>query len=83
MSFRAALFTGVALLVGCAVAIWLLGGSARVAETVLLAATLGAAATVVVTTLGGHPRSAWSWTLVTVVGCLAMFAVSRPSLVTG
>jgi 4-hydroxybenzoate polyprenyltransferase len=83
MSTRAALFTGVALLVGCAVTVWLLGGSARVTETILLVVTLGAAAVVVVTTLGGRPRAAWSWTLVTVVGCLAMFAVSRPSLVAG
>jgi len=83
MSARAALFSGVLLLVGCAVAVWLLGGRARVVETVLLAATLAAAAAVVATTLRGRPRAAWSWTLVTVVGCLAMFAVSRPSLVAG
>lgn len=83
MSAHGALFAGVALLVGCAVTIWLLGGSARAAQTCILAATLGAAATVVGTTLRGRPRAAWSWTLVTVLGCMAMFAVSRPSLVPG
>ena len=83
MSERAALVTGVALLASCAVAIRLLGGTDRPVQTVLLVCTLGAAALVVVTTLRSRPRAAWSWTLVTVLGCLAMFAVSRPSLVAG
>ena len=46
-----------------------------------LAATLGAAAMVVVTTCAGPPRAAWSWTLVTVLGCLVVFVVARPALV--
>jgi len=83
MSARAALLTGVGLLVACAVTIWLLGGSARAAQSVLLVASLGAAGMVVWTTVRARPRAAWSWTLVTVLGCLAMFAVSRPSLVAG
>jgi len=83
MSERGALFSGAGLLVACAITIWLLGGSQRVAQSVLLIASLGAAAMVVVTTLRARPRAAWSWTLVTVLGCLAMFAVSRPSLVGG
>ena len=83
MSAQGALLAGVGLMVACALTIWVLGGSARVAQTVLLAASLGAAAMVVVTTRRDRPRAAWSWTLVTVLGCLAMFAVSRPSLVAG
>ena len=83
MTARGALFTGVALLTWCAVTIWLLGGSERVAQTALLVVTFGAAALVVATSLRSRPRAAWSWTLVTVLGCLAMFAVSRPSLVVG
>jgi len=83
MSARGALFTGVALLTSCAVTIWFLGGSARAAQSVLLVVTLGAAALVVATSVRSRPRAAWSWTLVTVLGCLAMFAVSRPSLVSG
>ena len=83
MSARAALLCGVGLLVACAVTIWLLGGRARAAQTVLLVASLGAAGMVVWTTVRARPRAAWSWTLVTVLGCLAMFAVSRPSLVAG
>ncbi len=83
MTARGALFTGVALLTSCAVTIWLLGGSDRLAASALLVLTLGAAALVVITTLRSRPRAAWSWTLVTVLGCLAMFAVSRPSLVAG
>ena len=83
MSARDALLTGVVLLTFCAVTIWTIGGSARAAQSVLLVAALGAASMVVVTTLRSRPRAAWSWTLVTVVACLAMFAVSRPSLVAG
>ncbi|MGA2836391.1 MAG: UbiA family prenyltransferase [Acidimicrobiales bacterium] len=83
MSARAALLCGVVLLASCAFTIWVIGGSARAAQTVLLCASLGAAAMVVVTTMRSKPRTAWSWTLVTVLGCLAMFAVSRPSLVSG
>ena len=82
MSERGALVTGVVLLASCAVAIRLLGGSAPVAATVLLVVTLGAAA-LVVGTARTRPRAAWSWTLVTVLGCLAMFAVARPPLVGG
>ncbi len=81
MSARACLFTGVVLLSACAVAIWALGGGSPVVRAVLLAACLGAAAMVVVTTLRDAPRAAWSWTLVTVLGCLVLFAVARPSLV--
>ncbi len=81
MSARGALFTGVALLTSCALTVWLLGGSDRPAASGLLVVTLGAAALVVVTTLRSRPRAAWSWTLVTALGCLAIFAVSRPSLV--
>jgi len=83
MSARGALVTGVVLLASCAVAIRLLGGGAGAAQSVLLVVTLGAAALVVGTTLRGRPRAAWSWTLVTVLGCLAMFAVARPPLVAG
>jgi 4-hydroxybenzoate polyprenyltransferase len=83
MSARDALLTGVLMLTGCAVVIWFLGGSARTARSILLVGTLGAAAMVVGTTLRSKPRTAWSWTLVTVLGCLAMFATSRPSLVGG
>ena len=83
MSARDALLTGVLLLTSCAVVIWFLGGSARFVQSVLLVASLGAAAMVVLTTLRSKPRTAWSWTLVTVVACLAMFAVSRPSLIAG
>ena len=81
LSARWALFTGVALLTSCAVLIWLLGGNDRPAASALLVVTLGAAALVVASTLRSRPRAAWSWTLVTVLGCLAMFAVSRPPLV--
>jgi 4-hydroxybenzoate polyprenyltransferase len=83
MSARAALVTGVALLASCAVAIRLLGGRAPAVQSVVLAVTLGAAALVVLTTVRGRPRTAWSWTLVTVLGCLVMFAVARPPLVAG
>ena len=30
-----------------------------------------------------RPRAAWSWTLVTVLGCVVLFAVARPALVGG
>jgi 4-hydroxybenzoate polyprenyltransferase len=83
MSARACLFTGVLLLSACSVAIWTLGGGSAVVRTVLLAACLGAAAMVVVTTLRDAPRAAWTWTLVTVLGCLVLFAAARPSLVHG
>ena len=83
MSATACLFTGVALLAACAVAIWTLGGGSAVIRSVLLAACLGAAAMVVATTLRGAPRAAWTWTLVTVLGCVVLFGVARPSLVTG
>jgi len=81
MSARWALVTGVGLLTCCAVTIRLLGGRAPLAQSVLLVSTLGAAALVVATTLRDRPRAAWSWALVTVLGCLAMFAVARPPLV--
>ena len=83
MTARDALLTGVMLMTSCAVVIWMLGGSARGVQSGLLAASLMAAAMVVFTTLRSKPRAAWSWTLVTVVTCLVMFAVSRPSLVAG
>ena len=83
MSARDALLTGVLLLTSCAVVIWFLGGSARGVRSALLVVSLGAAGMVVLTTLRSRPRTAWSWTLVTVISCLAMFAVSRPSLVAG
>jgi 4-hydroxybenzoate polyprenyltransferase len=83
MTARGALFTGVALLTTCAVTIRFLGGSDGTAQTALLLVTLAAAALVVVTTVRSRPRAAWSWSLVTVLGCLAMFVVSRPSLVAG
>ncbi|HVC66081.1 MAG TPA: UbiA family prenyltransferase [Acidimicrobiales bacterium] len=83
MSARGALFTGVALLTSCAVMIWLLGGNDRPAASALLVVALGAAALVIASTLRSRPRAAWSWALVTVLGCLAMFAVSRPPLVAG
>ena len=38
---------------------------------------------VVVATLRRAPRTAWSWTLVTVLGCVVLFAVARPALVGG
>lgn len=83
MSARGALFTGVALLTSCALMIWLLGGKDRPAASALLVVALAAAALVIASTLRSRPRAAWSWTLVTVLGCLAMFAVSRPPLVAG
>ena len=83
MTARDALLTGVVLLTGCAITIWTIGGRARGAQSALLVLSLAAAAMVVATTLRSKPRAAWSWTLVTVVACLAMFAVSRPSLVAG
>ena len=83
MTARDALLTGVVLMTSCAVVIWMLGGSARGVQSALLAASLAAASMVVFTTLRSKPRAAWSWTLVTVVTCLVMFAVSRPSLVAG
>jgi 4-hydroxybenzoate polyprenyltransferase len=81
MSERADLLIGVVLLVACAVTIWALGGGAPVGRAVALIATLGAATLVVVTTLRQRPRAAWSWTLVTVLGCVVLFAVARPALV--
>jgi len=83
MSARACLFTGVGLLSACAIAIWSLGGGSDAVRIVLLLACLAAAAMVVVTTLADTPRAAWTWTLVTVLGCLVLFAVTRPSLVHG
>jgi len=83
MGATACLLTGVLLLSACAVAIWTLGGGSAVARTVLLALCLGAAAMVVTTTLRSAPRAAWTWTLVTVLGCLVLFSVARPSLVHG
>jgi len=81
MSERADLLVGVVLLVACALTIWALGGGSAAGRAVALLVTLGAAAMVVVTTLRRSPRAAWSWTLVTVVGCVVLFAVARPSLV--
>lgn len=83
MSANDALLTGVLLLTSCAVVIWFLGGSARAAQSVLLVVAFGAAGMVVFTTLRSKPRAAWTWTLLTVVTCLVMFAVSRPALVPG
>lgn len=83
MSARACLLTGVVLLSACAVTIWTLGGGSAPARAVVAALCLAAAAMVVVTTLREAPRAAWTWTLVTVVGCLVLFAVARPSLVHG
>jgi 4-hydroxybenzoate polyprenyltransferase len=83
LSARTDLLVGVVLLVACALTIWALGGGSAVARTAALVATLGAAAMVVVTTLRRAPRAAWSWTLVTVLGCVAVFAVARPALVSG
>jgi len=83
MSARACLFTGVILLSACTVLIWTLGGGSPVVRAVLLAACLGAAAAVVATTFRDAPRAAWTWTLVTVLGCLVLFAEARPSLVHG
>ena len=83
LSARTDLLVGVVLLVACALTIWALGGGSAVARTAALVATLGAAAMVVVTTLRQRPRAAWSWTLVTVLGCVAVFAVARPALVSG
>ena len=83
MSARACLFTGVLLLSACAIAIWSLGGGSGAVRTILLFACLAAATMVVATTLRDAPRAAWTWTLVTVVGCLVLFAVARPSLVHG
>jgi len=80
---RTDLLVGVVLLVACAVTIWALGGGSAVGRALALLGTLGAAALVVVTTLRHRPRSAWSWTLVTVLGCVVLFAVARPSLVGG
>ncbi len=81
LAARTDLLVGVALLVACALTIWALGGGSTAARTAALAATLGAAAMVVVTTWRGSPRAAWSWTLVTVFGCLLVFVVARPALV--
>jgi 4-hydroxybenzoate polyprenyltransferase len=83
MSARACLFTGVCLLSACAIAIWSLGGGSDAVRTILLLVCLTAATMVVASTLGGTPRAAWTWTLVTVLGCLVLFAVARPSLVHG
>lgn len=81
LSATACLLTGVALLAACALAIWSLGGGPAPARAVLLAVCLAAAAMVVATTLRDAPRAAWSWTLVTVLGCVVLFAVARPPLV--
>jgi 4-hydroxybenzoate polyprenyltransferase len=80
-SERADLLVGVGLLVACVLTILALGGGSAVGRVVALTGTLGAAAMVVATTLRGKPRAAWSWTLVTVVGCVVLFAVAHPSLV--
>ena len=77
------LLVGVVLLVACALTIWALGGGSAVARSAALFATLGAATMVVVTTLRQAPRAAWSWTLVTVLGCVVVFAIARPALVGG
>ena len=83
MSATACLLTGVFLLSTCAVAIWTLGGGSAVARAALLGLCLGAAAMVVVTALRAAPRAAWTWTLLTVLGCVVLFSVARPSLVHG
>jgi len=83
LSATACLLTGVFLLSACAVAIWTLGGGSAVARAALLALCLGAAAMVVITALRAAPRAAWSWTLVTVLGCVVLFSVARPSLIHG
>ncbi len=83
LSARTDLLVGVVLLGACALTIWALGGGSAVARAAALAATLGAATMVVVTTLRHAPRAAWSWTLVTVLGCVVLFAVARPALVGG
>ena len=83
LSATACLLTGVFLLSACAVAIWTLGGGSAVARAALLVVCLGAAAMVVVTALRAAPRAAWTWTLVTVLGCVVLFSVARPSLVHG
>ena len=83
LSARTDLLVGVVLLVACALTIWALGGGSAVARSAALFATLGAATMVVVTTLRQAPRAAWSWTLVTVLGCVVVFAIARPALVGG
>lgn len=83
LSATACLLTGVFLLSACAVAIWTLGGGSAVARAVLLVVCLGAAAMVAITTLRAAPRAAWTWTLVTVLGCVVLFSVAQPSLVHG
>ena len=83
MSATACLMTGVLLLSACAVAIWSLGGGPAATRTAALAFCLGAAAMVVITTMRVAPRAAWTWTLVTVLGCVVLFSVARPSLIHG
>ena len=83
ISASACLLVGVVLLSACAVTIWSLGGGSPAVRSLFLAACLAAAAMVVATTVRAAPRAAWTWTLVTVLGCLVLFAVSRPSLVHG
>ena len=83
MSATGCLLTGVFLLSACAVAIWSLGGGSTAARTAALALCLGASSMVVITTWRVTPRAAWTWTLVTVLGCVVLFSVARPSLVHG
>ncbi len=83
LSARTDLLVGLVLLVACATTIWALGGGNGPARTAAFVATLLVAAMVVVTTVRGKPRAAWTWTLVTVLGCVAIFAVARPALVGG
>ena len=76
-----ALLIGVGLLGGCAVAIRGLGGASPTAENLLLALCLAVDLGVVIAVRADRQRTAWTLTLVSVLGCLGLFALIRPPLV--
>ena len=75
------LITGVMLLAACAVAIRTLGADSPALENVVLSGCVLMDVAVMIATLRSHPRTAWSLTLASVICCLGLFAVIRPSLV--
>lgn len=75
------LVVGVTCLALSACVIRLLSDRLRILEDLVLAVSLGCDAAVIIAICIKRPRAAWTWTLIATGSCVALFAVTRPSLV--